>query len=134
MPQREVTPLDARRLTGFTLMEMMLALILFATGTLAAMELFQRGQAGATDGENVMTATHLVQRRLEELRNTAYGSLANESKAAVASPAGYSRFSRAVTVTPLFTDTLRQVDVAVSWETAGGTADVTLQTHRSNTH
>ena len=116
---------------GFTLLEVMLALILLATGTVACIELMQRGQAGAADGENVLIATHLVQRRLEELRNTAYGSLANESKASVASPSGYTRFSREVTVTTPYTD-LKQVVVTVYWNAPGGETSLSLRTYRSN--
>ena len=109
----------------------MLALILLATGTVACIELMQRGQAGAADGENVLIATHLAQRRLEELRNTAYGSLANESKASVASPSGYTRFSREVTVTTPYTD-LKQVVVTVYWNAPGGETSLSLRTYRSN--
>lgn len=120
--------------TGFTLLEMLLAMVLFAVGTLAAMELIQRGQAGFGAGENVLIATHLAQQRLEELRNTTYSSLADASKASITDPSGFTRFSREVDVTQLDSDTLRQIDVTVSWPAAGGTADVTLQTYRSDTH
>ncbi|MBI4598514.1 MAG: hypothetical protein HY737_08970 [Candidatus Omnitrophica bacterium] len=110
---------------------MMLALVLFATGTVACMELLHRGQAGQADGENVLIATYVGQRRLEELRNTAYGSLVDESKASVSSPSGYSRFSRQVTVTTPYTD-LKQVVVTVYWTQAGSETSISLQTYRSN--
>ena len=119
---------------AFTLLEMMLALVLFAVGVVASMELIQRAHAGVAQGENVLIAAHLAQQRLEQLRNVGYGSLADESKAAITDPAGFSRFSREVDVTPLHSDTLRQVAVTVSWTAPGGTADVSLQTYRSNTH
>ena len=115
---------------GFTLLEMILALVLFATGTVAAMDLFQRAQAGQTDGENVLIATHLAQRRLEELRNTTYGSLANEAKASVSSPSGFSRFSREVAVTTPYTN-LKQVVVTVYWNAPGGETNVSVRTYRS---
>ena len=115
---------------GFTLLEMMLALVLFAVGTVAAMELLHRAQAGSTDGENVLIATQLAQRRLEELRNTTYASLANEAKASVTSPSGYTRFSRGVAVTTP-SATLRQIEVTVYWAGPGGETNVRLQTYRS---
>lgn len=118
------------RRTGFTLLEMMLALVLFAVGTVAIMELMQRAHAGVADGENVLIATHLAQRRLEELRNTAYGSLVSESKASVTSPSGFTRFSRAVTVTESLSS-LKQIVVTVYWNTQGGEASTSLQTHVS---
>ena len=49
---------------GFTLLELMLALALFASGTVAIMELLRQAEASRTDGENILIATHLAQRRL----------------------------------------------------------------------
>lgn len=115
------------RSKGFTLLEMMLALALFAGGTIGVLEAVHRAQTAATDGENLLIATHLAQRRLEELRNLPYASLASEAKASITSPSGFERFSRAVTVTEPLTD-LKQVVVSVSWQTTGGEADVSLQT------
>ena len=118
--------------SGFTLLEVMLALILFAVGTVAAVELLRLAQANAAQGENTLIATYLAQRRLEELRNVAYGSLANEAKATVGSPAGYSRFSRQVTVTTPYGN-LKQLVVTIYWNAPGGETSLSLQTYRSNT-
>ena len=118
---------------GFTLLELLLALSLFAAGTLAIVEVFQLAQAGSADGERVLVATYLAQRRLEELRNTAYGSLASESRASVSSPSGFSQFDRQVTVTTPYTN-LRQIVVTVYWDAPGpaGETNVSIQTYRSN--
>lgn len=115
---------------GFTLLEMMLSLVLFVTGTLAAMTLIHRAQAAATDGENVLIATHLAQRRLEELRNVAFASVVSESQASVTDPSGFTRFDRGVAVTTPVTN-LKQLISTVYWDTAGGEANVSLQTYRS---
>ena len=109
----------------------MLALSLFAVGTVAVVELFQRAHMGVADGESVLTATHLAQRRLEELRNVAYASLANEAKAPVTSPSGFTRFSRQVTVTTSYTN-LKQLVVTVYWSGPGGETNVAWQTYRSD--
>ena len=106
--------------------------MLFAVGTVAAVELLQHAQANATEGENLVTATYLAERRLEELRNVAYANLANEAKASVSSPSGYSRFSRQVTVTTPYAN-LKQIVVTVYWNAPGGETNVSLQTYRSNT-
>ena len=116
---------------GFTLLELMLALVLLAVGVLACVDLMHRAQAGSTDGENVLIASHLAQARLEELRNVAYASLADEAKAGISSPSGYSRFSRQVAVTTPYTN-LKQVVVTIYWTTAGGETSVSLRTYRSN--
>lgn len=121
---------------GFSLLELVLALAVVAAGTVAVMELFHRAQAGETDGETVWIATHLAKRRLEELRNTAYSSLASEAEARISSPSGFSRFCREVSVTTPYTN-LRQVAVTVSWDppdclTSASNPNVALQTYRSN--
>lgn len=110
---------------------MMLAIVLFAVGTVACMDLLHRAHLGINDGENVLLATQLAQWRLEELRNNTYASLANEAKASIASPAGFSRFSRQVTVTTPYAN-LKQVVVTVYWNAPGGETNVSLQTYRSN--
>ena len=110
---------------------MMLAVILFAVGMVAVIEVMQRSQAVTTDGENILIATQLAHRRFEELRNVAYGSLVDEAKASIASPSGFGRFSRAVTVTTPTTN-LKQLVVTVSWNAPGGEASVALQTYRAN--
>jgi hypothetical protein len=110
----------------------MLSLCLVASGTVATAELFHRARVGGTGAESALIATMLAQRRLEELRNTSYASLASESAAAVSTPSGYSRFTRSVTVTTPQTN-LKQIVVTVSWTAPGGTPSVSLSTYRSNT-
>ena len=123
-------PRPSGRSTGFTLLETMIAMALFASGTLAILELIQRSHVGASDGENVLIATHLAQRRMEELRRVAYASLADESQAAVDDPSGLTRFQREVTVTTPYTN-LAQVVVRVYWTAPGGDTNVSLQTYRA---
>ena len=120
-------------------MELMLAILLFAVGTVAAMELFHRAQAGSTDGENVLIATQLAYGCQAALRNVAYGSLAARANTVctIPSAAAFSRFSRTVTVTPQTTTSpyntanLTRLDVQIFWNAPGGTTDVTLSTLRA---
>lgn len=116
---------------GFTILEVMLSLAVLAAGTVAIIEVLQRAHAGVADGESTLIATHLAQRRLEELHNVAYASLANETKASVSSPSGFGRFSREVAVTTPYTN-LQQIVITVYWTAVGGETSVTLQTYRSN--
>ena len=126
---------------GFTLLEMMLALALFAVGTVAAMDLLHRGQTATTDGENTLLALSLARRCQEALRNVAYASLAGQAGTVCTIPSGasFSRFTRTVNVTPMTstspynTANLTQVDVQIAWPTqgAGSTTNVTLSTLRS---
>jgi len=116
-------------------LELLLSLALLAVGTVALMGILHRGQMGIADGENILIATHLAKRRLEELRNVAYASLADESEARVSSPSGFSHFCREVAVTTPVTN-LRQIVVTVSWDppdctTSSSNPHVALQTYRS---
>ncbi len=116
---------------GFTLLELMLALTLVGLGTVGLLEAMARAQTGSTDGENLVIATQLAHRRLEELRNVAYANLVDEAKAVIASPSGFSQFSRQVTVTTPYTN-LKQLVVTVYWTAGGGETNASLQTYRSN--
>lgn len=119
------------------MLEVVLAFSLVAIGTLAAVDLLLHAQRGVVDGENVLIASRLMERRLEELRNVAFASLASEAKASVTSPAGFTRFSREVTVTTLTTTSpynspdLKRLEVKVYWNGPGGEANVSLETLRS---
>lgn len=116
--------------SGFTLLEIMISLVIFTVGTLSAMTLIHRAQAAATDGENVLIATHLAQRRLEELRNVAYASVASETQVSITDPSGFTRFDRGVVVSTPVTN-LKQIVSTVYWDTPGGEANVSLQAYRS---
>lgn len=118
-------------LRSFTIIELVIALMLLSAGVVTMMELFHRAHLAVADAESALTATHLAQRRLEELRNAAYAGLTNEAKASIGSPSGYSRFSRQVTVTMPYTN-LKQIVVTVYWSTPLGEVNVSLQTYRSN--
>ena len=131
MSQRRTHATGHRVRRGFTLIDTMLAILLFAISTVAIVEVMRQAQGNSADGENTLLATQLAQRRLEELRTTTYANLANEVKATIASPSGFSQFSRQVTVTTPYTN-LKQIVVTVYWNAAGGETNVSLQTYRSN--
>ena len=122
---------------------MMLALTLFAVGTVAVMDLLHRSQTATTDGDNALLAVSLARRCQESLRNVTYANLASQANTVCTIPAGASfiRFTRTATITPLTstspynTANLTQVDVQISWPTQGAssTTNVTLSTlHSAN--
>lgn len=114
----------------------MLALMLFAAGTVAVMELLHRAQLGSNDGEGTWLATARAQECMESLRNVAYASLTVGSDVLTSvsgCDAGIAELrsgNRSVTVTQPETN-LKQVTVTVSWTVQGGTTNVALQTYRS---
>jgi prepilin-type N-terminal cleavage/methylation domain-containing protein len=133
---------DARRMTaGFTLLEMMLAVVLLATGILGMMDLLHRAQASTMDGDNVLAAGFLAQRCQEQLRRLSYSSLSTPAtlNAACTVPDSHSsQFTRTITSTaqtstpPYNTADLTRLDIELSWATTGGTSNVTLSTLRAN--
>lgn len=117
-----------RNLRGFTLLEVMLALVLLVGGISAATYLFSRGMYAATDSESITQAAALAQERLEQLRGAVFGSISSEAKAAVA---GWSGFSREVAVSqPAGTNgDFKQVVVTVYWDSNEGELSTALTTY-----
>lgn len=124
-----------KSMKGFTLFEMMLALVLFITGTLAVMELIHRSQLGSRDSEHVLVATYLAQQCMETARNVAYGSLDDATLAALSacasSVSSLPSGSRSAVVTTPYTN-LKKVVVTVTWTEQGGSSNVSFATYRSN--
>lgn len=116
---------------GFTLIEVMIATVLLVGGIAAATFVFSRGMFATTDAEGMEQGIALAQERMENLRATAFGSIASESKAAVS---GWSGFSRQVDVSqPAGTNgNFKQVMVTVYWNTVGGELSTSLTTYVAN--
>ena len=107
-------PAGFNRPRGFTLIELMLAILLLAVGVMGVVYAFERGVFATNDTELVGQAVTLAQERLENLRGTAFASIVDEAKAAIP---GWTGFSRQVTVTqpPGTNADAKQVVVTVFW-------------------
>jgi len=116
---------------GFTLVEVMIAVLLLVGGVAASTFMFGRGIGAATDTENVEQGVALAQEKMENLRGTAFASIANEAKAAVS---GWTEFSRDVVVSqPAGTNTdFKQVVVTVYWQTTTGEVSTALTSYVAN--
>ena len=113
---------------GFSLLEILVALIIFTTGIVAIMGLFSRGLVGSVDEENSGIAVALAQQRIEEMRNLDFDTgVVNEAKAAVS---GFTGFQREVTVTEPQTD-LKQLVVNTYWTDKSGEVSTSLTTYIS---
>lgn len=99
---------------GFSLIELMIAILLLVGGIAAATFIMSRGMFATADTETVEQAVALAQEKMENLRGTAFASIANEAKAAVS---GWTGFSREVVVSqPAGTNSdFKQVVVTVYW-------------------
>ena len=114
---------------GFTLLEVLIAAILFTIGVIAIVAALGRGLIGSADSEDMLIGINLAQKRLEEFRNLDYDTeVISEAKAAVS---GFTGFEREVTVTEPETD-LKRVTVTVYWTLAGDEISTSLITYISN--
>ena len=113
---------------AFSLLEIMIAIMLFTVGTISITGLFNIGLFGDLDAENTSAALTLTQQRLEEIRNLAFDTgIVNESKATVT---GFPGFQREVIVTQPQTD-LKQVTVTTYWTAKANEVGASLVTYIS---
>lgn len=113
---------------AFSLLEILIAIMIFTVGTISIMGLFNMGLFGDLDAENTSTALALTQRRLEEIRNLDFDTeIVNEAKAAVT---GFPGFQREVIVTQPQTD-FKQVTVTTYWTAKANEVGASLVTYIS---
>src|SRR3990167_1327300 len=74
---------------GFTLLEVMMAVVLMVSGFLSLSWAMSVGLFAGGDNENTLIAINLAQEKMEEIRNKSYANALNEAKAAVS---GFSSF------------------------------------------
>ncbi len=118
-----------RKPLGFTLLEVLLALLLITGGTLALAQAFSLGLFSSAENESLLVSAQLAQEKMEEIRNKTYSSISNEARAAVS---GFSGYEREVVVTTPVTN-LKQVNVNVYWFNKASELSTSLVTYASNT-
>ena len=116
---------------GFTLVELMIAVLLLVGGIAASTFVFGRSIYATTDAELLEQGVALAQERMENLRGGSFASIANEAKAAVS---GWSEFQRQVAVTqPAGTNSdFKQVVVTAYWDTTAGEVSTSLTSYVAN--
>jgi prepilin-type N-terminal cleavage/methylation domain-containing protein len=117
-----------RRRKGFTLLEVLLAVLLMVGGFIALSQAVVTGLFVAGVNEQELVAANLAQERMEEIRNTAYTSIINEARAPVA---GFTSYDREVVVTTPLSN-LKQVNVTVYWHSKSDESSFSLVTYVSN--
>jgi prepilin-type N-terminal cleavage/methylation domain-containing protein len=112
---------------GFTLLEVLIAIIVFTVGIIIIIMAFTSGLFASSDVENVDLALNIAQAKMEEVKNTPFASLADSGPAP---DPDFSNFNISVNINE--GQNPMQVDVTVSWNTKGGQSDITLTTLVAN--
>ncbi len=120
---------DERRTTkrGFTLLEILITIVILTVGIVAITSAFSSGIFAATDVGKVERALNIGQAKMEEIKDTAFASLADSGPTA---DANFPDFN--VTVNVAEGEDPMQVDVTVAWNAKGGQPSVTLTTLVAN--
>ena len=114
---------------GFTLLEVLLALLLFVSAFTVLAEAISAGLSGGGDNENSLIAANLAAEKMEILKNTSYASIANETKAVVSD---FTSFQREVVVTTGPVTNLKQTTVTVTWNHKSAELSYSLVTYFSD--
>ena len=118
---------------GFSLLEILLAILLFGTGFIFLLQVVSTGLFAGGENETELIAINLTQEKTEEIRSKSFSgiAIAPEAKAVMASP--FQRFKRSVDVvnnTPV--TSMEKVTVTVYWDTKGIETNKTLITYVSD--
>ena len=112
---------------GVTLIETVVAMTLLSVGSIALIHMMSSGMFADTDLEQSIIAANLANERIEEIKNTSFGSISSGSE--TGSSIGFNMVdSRVVTVTSTASD-LKDVTAEVQWTVKGGQQSVALQTY-----
>ena len=114
-----MTKLDNR---GFSLLELLIAVVILAVGLLAMAGLQTRAIKGNFHGGTISLATALAEERAEEIRNTDYDSIAYDPnpdvEANIKSGSSGNIFTRETLVENDIPMTgMKKITVSVHWET-----------------
>lgn len=120
---------------GFTLIELLIVIALFSAGAVALLHIFSMCLYSGAENEYTIVAAALAQEKMEQIRNTPYGSIVAEARANVPN---YTFFDREVlVVTPAIINfipipNLTEVTVNVYWNQKTGDVKTSLVTYVSN--
>lgn len=130
---------------GFTLFEVLLAILILAIGIVALAQAFSAGMYSSTnagtfiasDAESVDLALNIAQAKMEEIKNQALTDFTHIVSVPKAPVTGFGSYSQWINVTPKDTsDPLtakwKQVDITVYWTTRNGDTSISLSTYIAN--
>ncbi|MGD9973358.1 MAG: prepilin-type N-terminal cleavage/methylation domain-containing protein [Desulfatirhabdiaceae bacterium] len=115
---------------GFTMIEVMMAIVVLSVALLAFASFSATTISRNSLAAQVTTATTFAQDKLEELKNTSFGAIADST--ATESDNNGMDYTVTTTVSPdpgnPTNPTWKDIEVTVSWNRAGDSHSVTLKT------
>ena len=126
----QYTILNTRK--GFSLLEVMLALLLFGAGLAFLLQIISTGLFVGGQNEDTAIAANLAQEKIEEFRNKTYDDMSSETPAEP-DPV-FTGFTREVLVgdsTPALPG-LREITVNVNWSAKNKVMTTTMVTYVSD--
>ena len=99
-------------LNGFSLIELMVAVVILAMTIFGIFLAFSTGFQGMADARDRTVATNYAQEKMEDIKNKSFGEITNESLDYIT---GQTKFKREVTVDASIAD-LKKVTTTVSWK------------------
>jgi len=119
----------ARRNKGFTLLELLIAIVFITTALFPLLTALTATITVSTASDSEIMAVNLVQTKIEEIKNTSFHSIISESLGTVPN---YPAYEREVIVASTEANLL-DVAVIVYWSPEAGVAkSVSLETYVSN--
>ena len=119
---------------GFSLLEVMVAVVVLAFGLLAIMHLFPIGLKASKISQDTTVASFLAQSKIEELRNTGWSQIAGGTEAygGITDSPGFKRVTTISDVDAVNEPKLKKVVVEVFYKPYGAERSVKLVTLFTN--
>ena len=115
---------------GFSLLEILVTVILFASGVAALAWAITAGLSASLNVENMDLALNIAQSRMEDIKNKSFDTIVVEGDYGPIPDPNFEDFD--VTVNIADGNDPMQVDVTVSWDVKGGQTSVALTTLVTN--
>lgn len=121
-----------QKAAGFTLIELLISIVLIAVGLVTLMGIMSVAIYADTNIEYRLIALNLANEKMEELKDTAFGSISAGTE--TGSTIGFDWVDlRAVSVAePYEPNLLKDITVTVQWTKKGSTQSVAIKTYISN--
>jgi len=127
---RKTPPSRSTALGGFTLIEMMVAVLLIGVGLMGLAAMSTTVTRANVQSSALTTASALAQQRVEQLRTDPYAAIASGNDALTVDGVTYNRSWNVSVNVP--DQGLKTVDVTVSWTSRGKTHSTMLSTIRGS--